>query len=62
MKIISKVIAPNKKFKIKFDNKKPNGTPRKILDTSLALKYGWKSKTRLERAIKITYQNYINEK
>ena len=62
VKIISKVIAPNKKFKIKFDNKKPNGTPRKILDTSLALKYGWKSKTRLERAIKITYQNYIKEK
>ena len=62
VKIISKVIAPNKKFKIKFDNKKPNGTPRKILDTSLALKYGWKSKTRLERAIKTTYQNYIKEK
>ena len=56
------MIAPNKKFKIKFDNKKPNGTPRKILDTSLALKYGWKSKTRLERAIKTTYQNYIKEK
>ena len=62
VKIISKVIAPNKKFKIKFDNKKPNGTPRKILDTSLATKYGWKSKTRLEQAIKLTYQNYIREK
>ncbi len=62
VKIISKVIAPNKKFKIKFDNKKPNGTPRKILDTSLATKYGWKSKTKLEQAIKLTYQNYIREK
>ena len=59
VKIISKVVAPNKKFKIRFDNRKPNGTPRKILDTSLASKYGWKSKTRLEQAIKITYQNYI---
>ena len=62
VKIISKVIAPNKKFKIRFDNRKPNGTPRKILDTSLATKYGWKSKTRLEQAIKLTYQNYIQEK
>ena len=42
--------------------KKPNGTPRKVLDISLALKCGWKSKTRLEKAIKITYQNYINKK
>ncbi len=38
------------------------GTPRKVLDISLALKYGWKSKTKLEKAIKLTYQNYIQEK
>ena len=30
-KIISKVLIPNKKFKIKFDKSKPNGTPRKVL-------------------------------
>ena len=38
VEIISKVIAPNKKFKIKFDKKKPNGTPRKVLDINLSLK------------------------
>ena len=62
VKIISNIIIPKKKFSIKYDKSKPNGTPRKVLDISLALKYGWKSKTRLEKAIKITYQNYKKEK
>ena len=62
VKIISEIIIPKKKFSIKYDKKKPNGTPRKVLDISLASKYGWKSKTKLEKAIKLTYQNYIKEK
>ena len=44
-----------KKFKvnlrIKYDKSKPNGTPRKILDTSLAKKYGWKSKIDLDQGL-----------
>ena len=43
VKIIAKRIHPNGKFKIKFD-KKPNGTPRKVLDVSLAKKHGWTAK------------------
>ena len=35
-----KIIAPNKKIDIKYDTSKPNGTPRKVLDVSLAKKYG----------------------
>jgi len=58
VEIISKVIAPNKKFKIKFDKKKPNGTPRKVLDINLSLKYGWKNKIKLNEAIKLTYDSY----
>ena len=38
-------------IKIKFDKSKPNGTPRKILDTSLAEKYGWKSKIDLDQGL-----------
>ena len=38
-------------IKIKFDRSKPNGTPRKILDTSLAEKYGWKSKIDLDQGL-----------
>ena len=36
------LILPNKIIKIKYDNSKPNGTPRKIMDVSLAKKYGFK--------------------
>ena len=38
-------------IKIRFDKSKPNGTPRKILDTSLAAKYGWKSKIDLDQGL-----------
>ena len=31
-------------LKIDYDLSKPNGTPRKILDISLAKSYGWRSK------------------
>ena len=56
--IISKILIPEKKFKIKFDKTKPNGTPRKVLDVSLATNYGWKSKMKLEEAIQLTYKNF----
>ena len=45
---------------IKFDRTKPNGVPRKLLDVSLAKKYGWKAKTDLETGFWKTYQNFIN--
>ncbi len=47
------------KLKIKFDKTKPNGTPRKILDTSLAKSYGWKSKISLNKGFELTYQDYL---
>jgi GDP-L-fucose synthase len=40
-----------------LDKNKPDGTPRKLLDTSLARKYGWKSKITLENGLKITLEN-----
>jgi len=60
--LILKTIVPEKKIKIKFDLSKPNGTPRKVLNISLAKKYGWKSKIRLDQAIKDTYNDYIRTK
>ena len=59
---ISKIILPNKKIKIEYDRSKPNGTPRKVMDISLAKKYGWKPSTSLELAILKTYQTYLKEK
>jgi len=59
---ILKQIVPNKKILIKYELKKPNGTPRKVLDVSLAKMYGWKHKIKLEEAILKTYQSFINQK
>jgi len=46
------------KLKIKFDKKKPNGTPRKILNTYLAKKLGWKPKFNLDKGLDITIKDY----
>ena len=59
--LISKIILPNKKIEIEYDRSKPNGTPRKVMDISLAKKYGWKPSTSLELAILKTYQTYLKE-
>ena len=47
-------------IKIKFDKKKPNGTPRKRLNTNIAKSYGWKSKIDLETGFDLTYKDFLN--
>ena len=59
--LMKKIILPNKKIFIKYDLSKPNGTLRKILDVSLAKKYGWKSQINLKESIIKTYQSYLEE-
>ena len=49
----------NLKVKIKFDKSKPDGVQRKVLDISLAKKYGWKPKVSLEDGFDITYKDYL---
>ena len=48
-------------LKIKFDKTKPNGTPRKILDTSLARSYGWRSKFDLIKGFELTYNDFLKK-
>ena len=60
-KLVAKLIL-NKKIKIYYDKSKPNGVLRKVMDVSLAKKYGWKSKIKLEDAILQTYKSYKKEK
>jgi len=55
--LISKIIL-NKKVQIKYDRSKPNGTPRKVMDISLAKKYGWKPNINLKSSIIKTYNSY----
>jgi len=49
----------NVRLNIEFDKSKPNGTPRKILDTKIANNYGWKSKISLEEGFDITYSDFL---
>lgn len=44
---------------INYDKSKPNGTPRKIIDSSIAENYGWKAKTSLKKGINLTYKNFL---
>ena len=62
VELIAKQIFPEGKIDIKYDKKKPNGTPRKVLDVSKAKKYGWTAKYSLKQAIDLTYQDYISDK
>jgi len=43
-----------------FDKSKPDGAPRKLLDTGKIRKLGWSPKISLEKGIKQTYQWYDN--
>ena len=47
------------KIPIIFDNKKLDGTPRKILDISYSKKLGWKPRYKLVDCIKKTYKDYL---
>ncbi len=60
--LILKIILPDQKIYIKYDRSKPNGTARKIMDVSLAKKYGWRHKISLENAILKTYKSFVKEK
>ena len=51
----------NVRMKITYDKKKPNGTPRKIVDTSLAMKYGWKSKFNLDNGFNLTFKDFLKK-
>ncbi len=60
-KMILKTIIPKKKIKIKYDLTKPNGTPRKVLNVTLAKNYGWSAKFNLKDSLLLTYKNYISK-
>ena len=47
------------KLNIKFDKNKPNGTPRKIINCSIANSYGWRAKFSLKQGFQETYNDYI---
>ena len=58
---VAKKIGNN--IKIKFDNnKKMDGTPRKILNCSLARSYGWRKRFNFDKALDITLNDFYKSK
>lgn len=47
---------------LEFDSSKPNGTPRKLMDSSRLFATGWKPKTNLEEGIALAYQDFLSRK
>ena len=58
-RLIKKVIGFN--GKIEFDSSKPDGSPRKLMDSSKLNSLGWTSKVKLESGLTLTYKNYLQE-
>jgi len=59
-KTIGQVIGFKGKFI--FDKSKPDGTPRKLINSKKINSLGWKSKTNLLDGIKLTYESYLKNK
>ena len=62
-KTIGNVVGFN--GQIKFDNLKPDGSPRKLMDSSTLNKLGWEAKVSLKEGLLFAYQDFlkiINEK
>jgi GDP-L-fucose synthase len=45
---------------MRYDASKPDGTPRKLLDTSRLSALGWRPRTELETGIRLTYEWLLN--
>ena len=58
-KYIIKQLKAN--LKIKLDLSKPDGVPRKIVDSSIARKYGWRPKINFRDGFKITYMDFLKK-
>ena len=44
---------------ITFDSTKPDGNPRKLLDSTLINNLGWNAKTNLKEGLALTYDYYV---
>ena len=64
MKELAKVIADVVGFKgeIVYDHIHPDGTPRKLLDSTKLFSLGWRPSISLEEGLKDTYQDYLIHK
>lgn len=47
------------KNKLVFDVSRPNGTPRKLMDSILLMKLGWKPKVDFKKGIELAYRDFL---
>jgi GDP-L-fucose synthase len=45
-----------------WDQSKPDGTPRKLMDSSRLFALGWKPQVDLETGIRLAYQDFLNQR
>lgn len=45
--------------KVNFDSTRPDGPPRKLMDSSRLNRLGWKPKIKLETGLQIAYQDFV---
>lgn len=54
-------VAVGYEGEIKFDASKPDGTPRKLLDSRKLDHLGWNAQTSLKEGFSITYKSFLSE-
>ena len=59
VELVAKVVGYD--GKIIWDTSKPDGTPRKLLDTSRLTSLGWQPQLKLEEGLAQTYQSFLFE-
>lgn len=63
IKELTKLVADvvGYKGRVIWDNSKPDGTPRKLLDITKLTQLGWHYKVELEDGIRLTYQDFLQK-
>jgi GDP-L-fucose synthase len=49
------------KGELTFDTSKPDGTPRKLLDTTRLLTLGWQAKTDFRKGVNQAYEDFLRD-
>jgi GDP-L-fucose synthase len=58
-KLVAEVVGSNQEFI--FDQTKPDGTPRKLLDVTVLQSLGWSPATALRDGLEMTYRDYCSQ-
>lgn len=63
VKEVAELVARTVGFKgeIVWDTTKPDGTPRKLMDSSRLFALGWKPEVDLEQGIRLSYQDFLKK-